>query len=148
MNEMITVPDNEPVKGVVMAVCRGVDNFDKISTFQYGFNGLDILVRCRVEMKAKVSKDEKLTSTGCITVDEVFEFRHEHVGREFIFLVWWRPVEKNKSYNKLMDKQDLVHNQTREPCKQTHVFQSEYRVTHSSHGRLLFSSPMPSTDST
>ena len=92
---MIIIPDNEPVKDVVMTVCRSVDNLDKISTFcfQCGFDGLDILVRCRVEMEVKVSKDDKLTSIGCITV----EFRHEHVGREFIFLVWWRPVEKNKS---------------------------------------------------
>ena len=96
---MIIIPDNEPVKDVVMTVCRGVDNLDKISTFHFQccFDGLDILVRCRVKMEVKVSKDDKLTSIGCITVEEVVEFRHEHVGREFIFLDWWRPVEKNKS---------------------------------------------------
>ena len=49
-------------------------------------------------MEVKVSKDDKLTSFGCITVEEVVEFRHEHVGRHFIFLDWWRPVEKNKNY--------------------------------------------------
>ena len=27
-----------------MAVCRGVDNLDKISTFQCGFDGLDIII--------------------------------------------------------------------------------------------------------
>ena len=78
---MITVPNNEPVKDVVMTVCRGVDGFDKISTFQCGFDDLDTLVRCLVEMDVKISKDDKLTSTGCVTVEGVVEFRHEHVGR-------------------------------------------------------------------
>ena len=65
---MMTVPDNEPVKDVVMTVCRGVDNLNEISTFQGGFDGLDILVRCRVELEVKVS-------IGCKYVEEVVEFR-------------------------------------------------------------------------
>ena len=77
---MMTVPDNEPVKDVVMTVSRGVDNLGEISTFQGGFDGLDILVRCRVELEVKVS-------IGCKSVEEVVGFRHDHIGREFIFLV-------------------------------------------------------------